>query len=561
VYTGTPNALNEVACSLQPPSSPLLINVVAGTTYYIVAGAEYASQAGTLSLTVDRVGGNDDISAAFPVGELPLYDARNPADFLADGGDPACFEQNVTAWYRYTPAVALRLRMLATSAIVGVYSGIPGQLTELACGIIDRSLDNSSYAAINAVAGTTYYIGVGVPSDLALSGGYTIRISAGPGNDDFDAATPIAALPFSTAADLRGAAGDFDDPGCGGGGPYGGANLWYAYQAANDQMLEAIARATTFSAEIGVYTGIRGNLVQQACSVGRSDSNGQWYVSAIFRATAGETYYISVGTSFNVSSDTSSPFTLSLDAAPPTPANDDFGHATILGDLPFSETQDSRLATTAVDDPACYGRTNTYWYSYTAQSNERVFAKVISGASSVLSVYTSVRGTLHQVSCTDEPFNPEFVFLDLTGGTTYYFMVASAADNGIVDQLIFELERVPPSPPPLKLSLKIAPQANVMLRSGAARLTVTITCSREAWVSHAGELSQGQGRRTISGPVGGWMYCTDSVTTTVLVSPTRGRFLPLTAKADLSISVYDSLLGEVVSANASRTLLLRPALR
>ncbi|HET9221706.1 MAG TPA: hypothetical protein VFO07_04345, partial [Roseiflexaceae bacterium] len=449
VYTGTPDALNEVACSLQPPSSPLLINAVAGTTYFIVAGAEYASQAGTLSLTVDRVGGNDNIAAAFPVGELPLYDARDPANFSADASDPACFEQSVTAWYRYTPPVAQRLRMLATSAIVGVYSGVPGQLTELACGVIDRSIDNSSYAAINAVAGATYYIGVGVPSDLALYGGYTIRISAGPGNDDFDAATSIAALPFSVVADLRGSSAAPDDPPCGSG------NLWYVYHAVDDRLLEVTARSTAVNMELGVYTGSRGSLVQQACGVGRSDPNGQWYSSAIFRATAGETYFIIVGTNSNVDNLPDARFTLNLDAAPPTPANDDFDDATILSDLPFSETQDSRLATTAIDDPACYGRTNTYWYAYTPQSSERVFAKVMSGASSVLGVYTGVRGNLHQVSCTDEPFNAEFVFLDLSGGTTYYFMVASAADNGIVDQLIFELERVPPPPPLLKLGLKI----------------------------------------------------------------------------------------------------------
>jgi hypothetical protein len=185
----------------------------------------------------------------------------------------------------------------------------------------------------------------------------------------------------------------------------------------------------------------------------------------------------------------------------------------------------------------------------------------MSGSSSTLGVYTGVRGNLHAISCTDEPFNAEFVYLDLTGGTTYYFMVAGASDNGLVDELIFELERVPPPPPPLQVSVKIAPQAYVLLRSGAARLTVTMTCSREAWISIGGELSQRLGRRMISGPVGGWVYCTDKLTTTVLVSSTRGRFVPLTARAAVNISSYDPLLGEVVSANANRVLLLRPTLR
>ena len=140
-------------------------------------------------------------------------------------------------------------------------------------------------------------------------------------------------------------------------------------------------------------------------------------------------------------------------------------------------------------------------------------------------------------------------------------MVAGAADNGIIDHVTFTLDRVPPPPPPLQVGVKIAPQANMFVRSGAARLTVTITCSRESWISITGDLSQSIGSRTIGGPIGGWVYCTDTISTPLMVSPMSGRFLPLRATAAVSISAYDPLLGELVSASDNHVLQLRPAAR
>ncbi len=61
------------------------------------------------------------------------------------------------------------------------------------------------------------------------------------------------------------------------------------------------------------------------------------------------------------------------------------------------------------------------------------------------------------------------------------------------------------------------------------------------YISVSGVLSQRIGRQTISGPIEGAVYCTDKVSTTVPVRATRGRFLPLDAKAAVYIEAYDAL--------------------
>jgi hypothetical protein len=557
VYTGAPGALSEVACSLSGVSTRLVFDATAATTYYIVVGADNASQADTLRLSVDRAGGNDTIDAAYPAGDLPLYDERDRADLSASADDPACFESGATAWYRYAPATAERLSISGRNANVGVYRGAPGSLIELTCGKADPFFGGGGFAAINAAASTTYYIGIGVPASASFIGPISVHIRAGPGNDDFDAAAPIEVLPFSAPAELRGSTGDIDDPGCGG-GIYGGANLWYAYRAVDDRLLEASARATGFDAEIGVYTGARGSLVQQACGTARNDPTGQGRASAIFHAAPGQTYYIVVGTSFYLDNITDTRLTVGLDTAPPTPANDDFAQPVVVSSLPFDNGQDGRIATTSADDPACGNRIGTYWYTYTPAENQRVLA---STGGAVLGVYTGARGHLHEITCSSVPYNPQFVYLDLVGGTTYFFMVAGGGDSGTVGWLNFHMEQLPPPPPPLNIGVSISPQAHVLVKSGQAQLNVTITCSREAYISISGQLEQRIGRRTISGPASGWVYCTGTVQTALSVSATRGRFIPYTAHATVDVAASDLLTGAIVNASATRTIRLTPKIR
>src|SRR6185436_1669828 len=55
------------------------------------------------------------------------------------------------------------------------------------------------------------------------------------------------------------------------------------------------------------------------------------------------------------------------------PANDNFGPATIIGALPFSDSVDITDATTEPDEPQfCFSTPQTVWYTFTPTANTTV---------------------------------------------------------------------------------------------------------------------------------------------------------------------------------------------
>lgn len=173
-------------------------------------------------------------------------------------------------------------------------------------------------------------------------------------------------------------------------------------------------------------------------------------------------------------------------AAPPAasaapPANDDFDNATIISALPFSESVDVREATPAADDPAVYPATFcnffnppffTIWYAYTPPTNMRLNMSTFQSSgdsASGVSVQTGSRGNLTEVDCTTSggglhPF-------DVTGGTTYYFMVWSQTPSDM------QLDLVELLPPP-SIALDINSRGTVNPKTGVATISGTLTCSR-----------------------------------------------------------------------------------
>lgn len=115
---------------------------------------------------------NDDISAAIVINTLPYsatgttVGATAAAGDLSLCGDPA----RHTVWYRYTAARSGLLGALLTSSdyqnVLAVASGSPGALTPVT--------DCTARTVWPAVAGTTYYIEVGV--DTGTGEPFTIRL-------------------------------------------------------------------------------------------------------------------------------------------------------------------------------------------------------------------------------------------------------------------------------------------------------------------------------------------------------------------------------------------------
>src|SRR6185437_13602449 len=97
---------------------------------------------------------------------------------------------------------------------------------------------------------------------------------------------------------------------------------------------------------------------------------------------------------------------------------DDFGSATVIGSLPFSDLVNTALATTGSDDPTGCANSNSVWYAFTPTSDTILEADSFnSNYSASISAWTGSRGALTQVAC-----GADQVVFNATGGTTYYFM-------------------------------------------------------------------------------------------------------------------------------------------
>lgn len=257
----------------------------------------------------------------------------------------------------------------------------------------------------------------------------TPALAEAPTNDDFDDATVINALPFSETADASMAtyAGDDPWPSCGA----GFVNVWYSFTPAEAMWLETDWYDGSSSA-IAVYTGTHGDLTEVAC---RSD----WYFgeSLRFEAHASTTYYFMVsGTGW---------VTLNLRQGAPPPPNDDFDNATIVDELPFSDTVNASLATWSTDDPdSCtIAGIPTIWYAFTPAQNMTLLAQARSGTHDTsFSVYSGVSSDLTMVAC--HPSSIEPLLFYARAGVTYYFMVVSTWEDAY--EVAFNLEEGPPPP-------------------------------------------------------------------------------------------------------------------
>src|SRR5438128_883603 len=119
-------------------------------------------------------------------------------------------------------------------------------------------------------------------------------------------------------------------------------------------------------------------------------------------------------------------------AAPP--ANDNFGSATVIAGLPFSDQVDNTTATLEAGEPPCSPSPRTVWYSFSPAANEVV--KVDMAGSSffdtALGVYQSSGGGFGGISFVPggcQNFGGSVIF-NAQSGTTYYFQAADFFTGG-----------------------------------------------------------------------------------------------------------------------------------
>jgi hypothetical protein len=112
-----------------------------------------------------------------------------------------------------------------------------------------------------------------------------------PVNDDFDTPVVVAALPDVETEDTTAATIAPDDPlfTCAGTPKTGKATVWFAYTPASNMVLHADTNGSSYDTILGVWTGTRGSLVEEACD----DDGGDGLQSSLeANLTGGVTYYI-----------------------------------------------------------------------------------------------------------------------------------------------------------------------------------------------------------------------------------------------------------------------------
>ncbi|HET6467521.1 MAG TPA: hypothetical protein VFG43_03995 [Geminicoccaceae bacterium] len=249
---------------------------------------------------------NDDFVNAISVTSLPFSDAQDTTDATREPDDPNCSGgQEHTVWYAFTPATDLRVTANTFGSeydtTLGVYTGGPGSLTEIACND-QAARSNQSRVVFEATAGTTYF--VMIASWYVEPGGnlvFAMDEAPPPVNDNFEDAI-VATLPFSDTRSTLGATSAAEDPtDC-----YDDAapTVWYAFTATKDLRIVAHAFDSDYDTTIAVYTGAPGSFTQVACNS---------IFQVIFDAVTGETYYFMVKPAFGELGS----LTLSIREAPP----------------------------------------------------------------------------------------------------------------------------------------------------------------------------------------------------------------------------------------------------
>jgi hypothetical protein len=283
-------------------TSRLVADLSAGLVYAVMVSSLQGTPGGNLTLTVSTVPApaNDDFDMATPVEALPFHERLDAGSATSAADDPpsTCGGTGPSVWYDFTPdsdgRYAINTQDSAYDTLVTVYTGSRGTLSEVACN--DNYMPIGSYQArlrFDAEAGTEYHVAITVGLGLQpIAGFLELTVAPAPtppGNDDFDAATPMTELPFGEDLDTSEATISSDDP-----TPSCSAALestvWYSITPTTADRISLQVRGDDFAPTVALYAGARGALKEQACSGGTTSSPG-----FAFDPRPNTTYHVLVG--------------------------------------------------------------------------------------------------------------------------------------------------------------------------------------------------------------------------------------------------------------------------
>jgi len=222
------------------------------------------------------------------------------------------------------------------------------------------------------------------------------RVNTQPSNDSCSTPTVIGSLPYTNSEDTSAATTDGSDPlrGC---IPTTQdlASVWYSFTAAASGTIQIATTGSDYHTDVSVWTGSCGTLTEVYC-------DGLGPAVRSMDVTAGTAYLIEV-TAYYYKHVNGGLLDIVISVVPP-PSNDACSAATTIGALPFTDTIDTRGATTDGSDPieSCTGNqgTKSVWYKYTAPGDGFVaVGDLVNGTDyfNTLVAYTGACGALTEV--------------------------------------------------------------------------------------------------------------------------------------------------------------------
>lgn len=166
IWTGTQNALTQLACNLDRPFSEVYAEVDAGETVYFMVGFSNLYTASNAIFTVDAFipPEDNDFSNATLISTLPYTDYINTMGATTASSDPVATcgagGQGPTVWYSFTPTENMQIGASTAgsdyNAVISVWTGTQNALNEIACNDYWPSQVN-----VDVSAGETIYFMIG----------------------------------------------------------------------------------------------------------------------------------------------------------------------------------------------------------------------------------------------------------------------------------------------------------------------------------------------------------------------------------------------------------------
>jgi hypothetical protein len=305
VWTGSEGSLTNVVCNddYNGLQSQVMVNGLAGTTYYIEVASYNPEAAGSLDLRVSTIipsPSNDDFASAAML-SLPYLDWMNVEGATTDTTDPVlpCGPQTQaykSVWFRYIPFASgeavLSTYTSGYDTVLAVWSGTEGNLTNIACN--DDVRGANSLLTLDLNGGSTYYIevtkyGTSAPTDYWL---YLNLVNVG---DDFDVPFILnPSLPSTITLDTAEYSYFLDDPDFTACNVMGTNSVWFKFIPSQSGILNVNTVGSNYDTVLGIWEGDRGAALNPlACD---DDGAGNFVSDLSVPISAGNTYYIEVAT-------------------------------------------------------------------------------------------------------------------------------------------------------------------------------------------------------------------------------------------------------------------------